>query len=74
MPDNTDYARKCQQLDVLIGLLEKESKRLREMVVYCKDCTRHNMSDCPLLPVRGYARGHEYDEQFCCFGIRRATE
>ena len=74
MATETDYARKCQQLDVLIDLLEGENKRLREMIVYCKECARHNRNDCPLLPVRGYARGHEYDEQFCCFGIRRTTE
>lgn len=29
MPDKTDYARKCQQLDVLIDLLERENKRLQ---------------------------------------------
>jgi cell shape-determining protein MreC len=28
----TDYARKCQQLDVLIDLLERENKRLRELI------------------------------------------
>ena len=28
MPDKTDYARKCQQLDVLIDLLERKNKRL----------------------------------------------
>ena len=30
MATKTDYARKCQQLDVLIDLLEKENRRLRE--------------------------------------------
>ena len=29
MPDKTDYARKCQQLDVLIDLLERERARLK---------------------------------------------
>ena len=29
MKNKTDYARKCQQLDVLIDLLEKENKRLK---------------------------------------------
>ena len=32
MPDKTDYARKCQQLDVLIDLLERENKRLKELL------------------------------------------
>ena len=32
MPDKTDYTRKCQQLEVLIDLLEKENKRLRELI------------------------------------------
>ena len=29
MPDKTDYTRKCQHLDVLIDLLERENKRLK---------------------------------------------
>jgi len=32
MPDKTDYTRKCQQLDVLIDLLERENKRLRKLI------------------------------------------
>ena len=32
MATKTDYARKCQQLDVLIDLLERENKRLRELI------------------------------------------
>ena len=32
MPDKTDYTRKCQQLDVLINLLEDENKRLRKLI------------------------------------------
>ena len=43
MPDKTDYARKCQQLDVLIDLLERENKRLQEetgknKITTCVDC------------------------------------
>ena len=30
MTTETDYTRKCQQLEVLIDLLERENKRLRE--------------------------------------------
>ena len=30
MKNETDYTRKCQQLDVLIDLLERENRRLRE--------------------------------------------
>jgi hypothetical protein len=41
MPDKTDYARKCQQLDVLIDLLEKENKRLNEIIIQCGECTKH---------------------------------
>jgi hypothetical protein len=29
MSDKPDYTRKCQQLDVLIDLLERENKRLK---------------------------------------------
>ena len=32
MATKTDYARKCQQLDVLIDLLERENKRLRKLI------------------------------------------
>ena len=85
MPDKTDYARKCQQLDVLIDLLEKENRRLREMVVYCTDCTKHNKKigfdenfhtvwkedACPLVSWRGKAQGHEFDYQFCAYAKRR---
>ena len=28
----TDYTRKCQQLDVLVDLLERENKRLRKLI------------------------------------------
>ena len=87
MKNETDYTRKCQQLDVLINLLEGENKRLREMVVYCKDCTKHNKKvgfdenfhtvwkedACPLASWRGKAQGHEFDYQFCAYGKRRAT-
>ena len=32
MKNKTDYARNCQQLDVLIDLLERENKRLKELL------------------------------------------
>ena len=32
MTDKPDYTRKCQQLDVLIDLLERENKRLRKLI------------------------------------------
>lgn len=40
MATETDYARKCQQLDVLIDLLERENKRLqaeRRRWIPCKE-------------------------------------
>ena len=45
MATETDYTRKCQQLDVLINLLEGENKRLREMIVRCKDCKHRDPED-----------------------------
>ena len=45
MKNETDYTRKCQQLDVLINLLEGENKRLREMIVRCKDCKHRDPED-----------------------------
>ena len=32
MATETDYTRKCAQLDLLIDLLERENKRLRELI------------------------------------------
>ena len=49
MPDKTDYSRKCQQLDVLIDLLEKENKRLREeqaKLITCDKCVARKRGDC----------------------------
>ena len=71
MPDKTDYARKCQQLDVLIDLLEKERARLKAEygeITKCKDCTFFdNANECEI-------HGGEFDpDAFCSYGIRRAT-
>lgn len=49
-------------------------------IIHCKDCRKHNqgineapyLADrCPLIIHRGYAKGHEFDYQFCCFGERK---
>ena len=71
MATKTDYARKCQQPEI----------------IYCKDCRKHNKKigfdenfhtvwkedACPLVSWRGKAQGHEFDYQFCVYGKRRAT-
>lgn len=71
MKNETDYTRKCQQLDVLIDLLERENKRLRELIVRCKDCTLYD-SD-----ANGWCKMHCGEgfnpDAFCSYGIRRAT-
>jgi len=49
MATETDYTRKCQQLDVLIDLLERENKRLREeqaKLVTCDRCISPRRSEC----------------------------
>ena len=49
MATETDYTRKCQQLDVLIDLLERENKRLREKqakFVTCDRCVSPRRSEC----------------------------
>jgi hypothetical protein len=49
MATETDYTRKCQQLDVLIDLLERENKRLREeqaKLVTCDRCVSPRRSEC----------------------------
>ena len=45
MATETDYTRKCQQLDVLIDLLEKENKRRTEEIVHCEEC-KHSSHVC----------------------------
>ena len=71
MATKTDYARKCQQLDVLIDLLEKENKRLRELIVHCKDCTFYDSEADGWCEVHG---GENFDpDAFCSYGKRRAT-
>jgi hypothetical protein len=73
MATKTDYARKCQQLDVLIDLLEKENKRLREMVVRCKDCKyAEYIDDVKTFWCTECGQGRTvapYD--FCSYGERR---
>ena len=49
MATETDYTRKCQQLEVLIDLLERENKRLREKqakLVTCDRCVSPRRSEC----------------------------
>ena len=54
-------------------------------IIYCKDCKKHDLppncyyqgryisvvDSCPLVPIRGLSRGHEFDYQYCAFGKRR---
>ena len=78
MSDKTDYARKCQQLDVLINLLEGENKRLREMIVHCKDC-KHYEADITGNPWGTCCHkdwiannvGHDVDENGWCYRAER---
>lgn len=89
MKNETDYARKCQQLDVLIDLLEKENKRLRELIVHCKDCKHWIPYDWMFSEVWRSKNMADYPEDeigcnwcdmamkandFCSRGERKATE
>lgn len=54
-------------------------------IIRCKDCAKqdkergyypngkviHKDEACPLIDFRGRAKGHEFDNQFCCFGERK---
>ena len=76
MTDKTDYARKCQQLDVLINLLEGENKRLRETIVRCEEC-RYFGKKSKLFPSRRYCSVINMNmkaDDFCSYGEREATE
>ena len=71
MATKPDYTRKCQQLDVLIDLLERENKRLRELIVHCKDCTFYDSEPdrwCKMHCGEGFD-----PDAFCSYGKRRAT-
>ena len=73
MATETDYARKCQQLDVLIDLLEKENKRLREMIVRCGEC-RYFGKKSKLFPSRHYCSVISMKmkaDDFCSYGERK---
>jgi hypothetical protein len=59
MATKTDYARKCQQLDVLIDLLERENKRLRAGVITCDRC---------VVPKRGECIWHNAGATYCSLG------
>ena len=74
MATKTDYARKCQQLDVLIDLLERENKRLRELIVHCKDCKFRDPEDKRCDCGAQWCAVPKNDEDFCSYGERRATE
>jgi hypothetical protein len=89
MATKTDYARKCQQLDVLIDLLERENKRLRETIVRCKDCKHWIPYDWMFSEVWRSKNMTDYPEDeigcnwcdmamkandFCSRGERKVTE
>lgn len=46
-------------------------------IIHCKDCRKHNIitdadrNICPLTWLRGKAKGHEFDYQFCVYGERK---
>ena len=76
MPDKTNYTRKCQQLDVLINLLEGENKRLRETIVRCEEC-RYFGKKSKLFTSRHYCSVINMNmkaDDFCSYGERRVTE
>jgi hypothetical protein len=76
MATETDYTRKCQQLDVLIDLLEKENKRRAEEIVHCEECkySSHVCGDiyrCEWWRENGVG---VYTGDFCSNGEREVTE
>ena len=74
MKNETDYARKCQQLDVLIDLLERENKRLRELIVHCKDCKHRDPEDKKCDCGHGIEwQLPRQDDWYCADGERSAT-
>ena len=78
MATKTDYARKCQQLDVLIDLLEKENKRLNELITRCKECkdwdTDWSSAGFPTCHYCGTIDKFMRPNDFCSYGERKATE
>ena len=76
MTTETNYTRKCQQLEVLINLLEGENKRLRETIVRCEEC-RYFGKKSKLFTSRHYCSVINMNmkaDDFCSYGERRVTE
>jgi hypothetical protein len=84
MPDKTDYAHKCQQLDVLIDLLERENKRLKAEygeIVRCKDCKNiwySGMATIKGVPIKIYKcdwwDNRVVSEKGFCYMAERKTD
>ena len=75
MATEIDYTRKCQQLDVLIDLLERENKRLRELIVHCNECkyweTDWSNSAFPTCHFCGTIDKFMRPNDFCSYGERK---
>lgn len=68
-------------------LLTDISEEAEVVEVFCKDCAKHNVDtmdylpdkrrhayvseSCPLVAIRGKAKGHEFDYQYCSYGRRK---
>ena len=76
MPDKTDYTRKCQQLDVLIDLLERENKRLqaeKRAWIPCKERLPEEYCEClvtyrtvdmqEFMEILEYEPSYEFDHE-----------
>jgi len=61
---------------------QKVIEAISEMpeIIRCKDCRKHNITAakaesiaemCPLTTIRGKAKGHEFDYQYCPYGKLR---
>ena len=63
--------------DATFHMCEGAQELMIKPLVMCRDCDKHNKGAaetdnpndrCPLIIHRGYAKGHEFDYQYCSYG------
>lgn len=86
-PDLDEWCKDCKEYDKEKHCCPRFNRVIREAlkdtepeIIYCKDCVKHNIGDddtpyksyvCPLVKFRGKAQGHEFDYQYCVYGVRK---
>lgn len=86
-PDLNEWCTDCKEYDAEKHHCPRFNRVIREAlkdagleIIYCKECVKHNIGDddtpyksyvCPLVKFRGKAQGHEFDYQYCVYGVKK---